>query len=199
MTTFATSDELDILKAQMQVLRSHLQNNEIISQQMLEATVKAEVKNIVGNRRSFLITMVVDTLMGVYFAWIYFSRPDFMSTPFFVATMCWCLLWVYVAYRQYRQNMRDRLLNDSLTDAALDLARVKQQNLRLAIVTAAASLVWVGILLWETWGDISESPEHCLAVCFILFFVFYCVSSRMQKVHRTTTDLLRQIEEVKRG
>lgn len=199
MTTFVTTDEFDILKAQMQVLRSHLQQNELISQEMLDATVKAEVKNIVGKRRSFLITMVVDLLMAVYFAWIHFSRPDFMSTTFFIATMCWCLLWVYVAYRQYRQNMRERLLNDSLTDAAQDLAHVKQQNLRLAILTAAASVAWVAVLLWETWAEISQSFEQCIAVFFIFFFVFFNVSNRMVKIHRTTTSLLRQIEEVKKG
>lgn len=141
MTTFATTDELDVLKAQMQVLRAHLQNNEIVSKEMLEATVKAEVKNIMGKRKSFMTTMIVDTLMDVYFAWIYLSRPDSMSTIFLIATLCWCLLWVVVAYCQYRQNMRDRLLNDSLTEAALDLAKVKKQNLRLAYLTIAASIV----------------------------------------------------------
>lgn len=199
MTTFATTDELDILKAQMQVLRSHLQQNEIISQEMLDATVKAEVKTIIGKRRSFLLTMIADTLMCAYFIWIYFSRPGFMSTLFLVTTICWCLFWVLVAWHQYRQNMRDRLLNDSLTEAALDLVKVKQQNLRQARLTIIASIVWLVVLFWETWDDISHSPEHCLFVCMIIFFVGYSVSSRLQKVHRTTTSLLRQIEEVKKN
>lgn len=95
--------------------------------------------------------------------------------------------------------MRERLLNDSLTEAALDLVKVKQQNLRQARLTIAASIVWLGVLFWETWDDISQNPEHCLFVCFIIFFVSYCVSSRMQKIHRTTTNLLQQIEEVKKG
>ena len=197
MTTYATTDELDILKAQMQVLRAHLQNNEIISKEMLEATVKAEVKNTMGKRRSFLMTMIVDTLMGVYFVWIYLSRPGTMSTLFLIATLCWCLLWVAVAYLQYRQNMRERLLNDSLTEAALDLAKVKKQNLRMAYLTIAASVVWIGVLFYETWDELSQ-PLPCLFVCMILLFVSYNVSSRMQKIHRTATDLLRQIEEVKK-
>lgn len=199
MTTFATTDELDILKAQMQVLRSHLQQNEIISQEMLDATVKAEVKSIMGKRRSFLITMIVDTLMCAYFVWIYFSRPGFMSPLFLVATICWCMLWVFVAWRQYCQNMRERLLNDTLTEAALDLVKVKQQNLRHAYLTIIASIAWVCVLFWETWDEISQNPEQCLMVCFILCFVLYCVSSRMMKIHRTTTSLIRQIEEIKQS
>lgn len=198
MTTFATTDELDVLKAQMQVLRAHLQNNEIVSKEMLEATVKAEVKNIMGKRKSFLTTMIVDALMGVYFTWIYLSRPGSMSTIFLIATLCWCLLWVVVAYCQYRQNMRDRLLNDSLTEAALDLAKVKKQNLRLAYLTIAASIVWIGVLFYETWDELSQ-PLPCVFVSMIIFFVAYCVSSRMQKIHRATTELLRQIEDVKKG
>lgn len=95
--------------------------------------------------------------------------------------------------------MRERLLSDSLTDAAQDLAHVKQQNLRLAILTAAASVAWVAVLLWETWAEISQSFEQCIAVFFIFFFVFFNVSNRMVKIHRTTTSLLRQIEEVKKG
>lgn len=198
MTTFVTTDEFDILKAQMQVLRSHLEHNEIISQQMLDATVKAEVKSIVGNRRSFLTTMIVDLLMCAYFVWIYLSRPGAMSTPMLIATVCWCLLWVLVAWSHYRTNMRERLLNDSLTEAALDLVKVKQQNLRQARLTIVASIAWIGVLLWETWDDLSQNPEHGLFVGLILLFVAYNVNSRMQKIHRTTTDLLRQIDEVKK-
>lgn len=197
MTTFVTTDELDILKAQMQVLRSHLKDNEIISKEMLEATVKAEAKNITGKRMSFLTTMIVDTLMGIYFAWIYFSRPGFMSTTFLIATLCWCLLWVVVAYLQYRENMQDRLLNDSLTEAATDLMKLKKQNLRLAYLTIAATIAWLCILFYETWEELSQ-PIPCLLVCMIIFFVTFCVSSKMQKIHRTTSDLMRQIEEVKK-
>lgn len=198
MTTFVTTDEFDILKTQMQVLRSHLEHNEIISQQMLDATIKAEVKTIIGKRRSFMTTIIVDLLMCVYFVWIYFNRPGAMSTPMLIATICWCLLWVFVAWSHYCQNMRERLLNDSLTEVALDLVKVKRQNLRQAYLTIVASIAWVSVMLWETWDDLSHNPEHCLFVGFILLFVFYCVGSRMQKIHRTTTSLLQQIEEVKK-
>lgn len=197
MTTFANTDELEVLKAQMQVLRAHLQNNEIVSSEMFDATIKAEIKNITGKRKSFILTMVVDSLMGIYFAWIYFSRPGFMSTLFLVSTLCWCLLWVFVAFLQYRQNMRDRLLNDSMTEVVKDLITLKQQNLRVAYLSIVASVAWLSVLFYETWDDISHNAEHCIIVCLILFFVSYSVSSRIQKTHRTINHLLRQIQEVK--
>lgn len=195
MTTFATTDELDVLKAQMNVLRTHLQNNEIISKEMLEATLKAEVKHLVGKRSFYLRTMVIDLLMIGWWTWFYMHTE--MGMPFYVASVVWFLLWAGVAFKDYRQNMRDQLLNASLTDAALHLVNLKKQNLNMAKLKVVATIIWLGFLFNELWGVLSDT-YICLSVSLMIFIVTYFTSAKMQQIHRTTTDLLRQIDELKK-
>lgn len=196
MTTFVTTDELDILKAQMQVLRNHLHDSEIISKEMLEATVKTSVKQMVGKRSSFLTTLVVDFLMMAW--WTYFYLHTDMGTPFYMASVIWFLLWASVSMIGYRQNMRDQLLNSSLTDAASNLVKLKKQNLNMAKLSVVASIIWLGFLFNEIWGDISQNLDHAIIVFIIVFMALSIVANKMVNINRTCTDLIRQIDDLKK-
>lgn len=196
MTTFVTTDELDILKAQMQVLRNHLHDSEIISKEMLEATVKTSVKQMVGKRSSFLTTLVVDVLMMAW--WTYFYLHTDMGTPFYMASVIWFLLWASVSMIGYRQNMRDQLLNSSLTDAASNLVKLKKQNLNMAKLSVVASIIWLGFLFNEIWGDISQNLDHAIIVFIIVFMALSIVANKMVNINRTCTDLIRQIDDLKK-
>lgn len=196
MTTFVTTDELDILKAQMQVLRNHLHDSEIISKEMLEATVKTSVKQMVGKRSSFLTTLVVDVLMMAW--WTYFYLHTDMGTPFYMASVIWFLLWASVSIIGYRQNMRDQLLNSSLTDAASNLVKLKKQNLNMAKLSVVASIIWLGFLFNEIWGDISQNLDHAIIVFIIVFMALSIVANKMVNINRTCTDLIRQIDDLKK-
>lgn len=50
MFTLVQKDELDALKAQMQVLKSHLSNSDIVSDEMLETTIKSSARSLTGKR-----------------------------------------------------------------------------------------------------------------------------------------------------
>lgn len=186
-------DDLEVMKAQMQVLKRHLADNEIVSNEMLEATVKARVRSLTSRRVWNIVGIVINVAIMVL---IVVCMHNMFSTVFLAATTVWCLFWIAVNISQYRDNMRDALLTDTLIDTAQKITRWRRQNSRHFLAAMLASVVWIGFLMREIWGDIIARPDHAVGVAIIIVFVMANVIKRYRKVEKTTEELLEQIKSL---
>lgn len=196
MTTYATNNELEVLKAQMQVLKNHLADKEVISKEMIDATIRCRVKSLTSKRATGILSMAVIAAMAIFFGYQYFSAHQ-VSTLFFVVTMLWFLICGYASYKHYALNLRENLMDGDLTVTAQYIAKWKKTNADWALYGSISMSVWCGFCLYETWGELVANPKEFIFVAIIWSFVLLNVVPRWVKVNRVTTELLQQIDELK--
>ena len=195
MLTDTQKNEFDTLKSQMKVLKNHLSDNEIISKEMLESTVKSSVRNLTSKRLWNIVAIVAVLLLAGFIAYVCLSLHK-CGVLFMNATIVWCVFLALVNLWQYKDNFRDRLLDGSVTDTVGTVSRWKLQNLRQGISIAVATVIWSAFCLNEIWDDIVSEPSHAVFVVVLYIFVLGYVGGRYHRVHKVTTSLLKQIDEL---
>lgn len=195
MSQFATKDELEELKVEMQVLRSLLSKDEIINQKMLEATFHSRVKHFTTSQSANLIGVLTGLFIAVVFAVSYVVKGEY-SLWFTIVTVLWGLLCAGISFRRYRLRTREVLLSTPLTESVSQILRWKKLFQTDGLLIALGIMVWIPCLLFEIWGDLSHNLEHAIAVCLLLFI---CIGSQLDYYRRTNQsidELLNQIREL---
>ncbi len=196
MTQFATREELDILKDQMQVLKSHLSQNEVISQKMLEITFQNKVKHNAARKSMNILSILAGVIIIGVFAYTGFVKGTF-STGFTIVSILWGLLCTLVGIHRYRLNTRELLLSKPLTESVSSIMTWKKENSRGALASMMGVIVWLPYCLIETWGDISTNMDHAIIVFIIIVFSLTTSFRHYRKVSKITDELLDKIQELK--
>ena len=196
MLTDTQKNEFDVLKSQMQVLKNHLSDSEIVSREMLDVAIKSSARNLTSKRLWNMVAIVVVLLMAGYMSYVCLGLHK-CSVVFMVATVVWCLFLAVVNFIQYKENIRDQLLDGSITDTVDTVSRWKLQNFRQGVSIAVATVIWSAFCLCEVWDDIISEPSHAVFVAILYIFVLGNVGGHYHRVHKVTTSLLKQIDELR--
>ena len=196
MLTDTQKNEFDVLKSQMQVLKSHLSDSEIVSSEMLDAAIKSSAQNLTSRRLWNVVAIVVVLLLVGYMSYVCLGLHK-CSVMFMVATVVWCLFLAVVNFIQYKENIRGQLLDGSIADTVDTVSRWKLQNFRQGVSIAVATVIWSAFCLTEIWDDIISEPSHAVFVAILYIFVLGNVGGHYHRVHKVTTDLLKQIDELR--
>jgi len=197
MTQFATREELDILKDQMQVLKSHLSQNEVINQKMLEITFQNKVKHNTARKGMNILSILTGVIIMGVFAYVGFVQGKF-STGFTFVSILWGLLCTLVGIHRYKLNTRELLLSTPLTESVSAIMTWKKQNQTDRFAAMLGVLVWLPYCLIETWGDISTNMDHAIIVFIIIVFSLTTSFRHYRKVSKITDELLAQAKELKK-
>ena len=199
MIAIEQNTELNVLKAQMEVLRRNLATDEIVSREMMEAAVKARVGGLMAHRRWNLVAIAADVAIGVLFAAM--AVLGRCSIVFAAATVAWAAFWVVVNVQQYRADLRRRLLESApdrpLLAMAEDVALLRRQNQRQGMAAAVATVLWSLVLLREIWADVTADVGHAVFVFVIMAFVITWAATAYCRINAATSRLLGQIRGVK--
>ena len=196
MLTDTQKNEFDVLKSQMQVLKSHLSDSEIVSSEMLDAAIKSSAQNLTSRRLSNVVAIVVVLLLAGYMSYVCLGLHK-CSVVFMAATVVWCLFLAVVNFIQYKENIRGQLLDGSIADTVDTVSRWKLQNFRQGVSIAVATVIWSAFCLCEVWDDIISDPSHAVFVAILYIFVLGNVGGHYRRVHKVTTSLLKQIDELR--
>ena len=200
MIAIEQNTELNVLKAQMEVLRRNLATDEIVSREMMEAAVKARVGGLMAHRRWNLVGIAADVAIGVFF--VMMASQGRCSSIFAAATVAWAAFWVVVNVQQYRADLRRRLLESApdhpILVMAENVALWHRQNQRQGMAAAVATILWSVFLLREIWADVTDDIGHAVFVFVIMVFVISWAASAYFRINVATTRLLEQIRNVKR-
>lgn len=196
MLTDTQKNEFDVLKSQMQVLKSHLSDSEIVSSEMLDAAIKSSAQNLTSRRLWNVVAIVVVLLLVGYMSYVCLGLHK-CSVMFMVATVVWCLFLAVVNFIQYKENIRGQLLDGSIADTVDTVSRWKLQNFRQGVSIAVATVIWSAFCLCEVWDDIISDPSHAVFVAVLYIFVLGYVGGHYRRVHKVTTSLLKQIDELR--
>lgn len=196
MLTDTQKNEFDVLKSQMQVLKSHLSDSEIVSNEMLDAAIKSSARNLTSKRLWNVVAIVVVLLLAGYMSYVCLGLHK-CSVMFMAATVVWCLFLAVVNFIQYKENIRGKLLDGTITDTVGTVSRWKLQNFRQGVSIAVATVIWSAFCLCEVWDDIISDPSHAVFVAILYIFVLGNVGGHYHRVHKVTTSLLKQIDELR--
>lgn len=196
MLTDTQKNELDVLKSQMQVLKNHLSDNEIVSREMLDVAIKSSAKSLTSKRLWNIVAIAAVLLMAGFIAYVCLSLHK-CRVLFMAATIVWCVFLALVNLQQYKDNIRGQLLDGTVADTVGTLSRWKLQNLRQGISIAVATVIWSAFCLNEIWDDIISEPSHAVFVTVLYIFVLGNVGGHYHRVHKVTTSLLKQIDELR--
>ena len=196
MLTDTQKNEFDVLKSQMQVLKSHLSDSEIVSSEMLDAAIKSSAQNLTSKRLWNVVAVVVVLLLAGYMSYVCLGLHK-CSVMFMAATVVWCLFLAVVNFIQYKENIRGQLLDGTITDTVGTVSRWKLQNFRQGVSIAVATVIWSAFCLCEVWDDIISDPSHAVFVAILYIFVLGNVGGHYHRVHKVTTSLLKQIDELR--
>lgn len=58
-------------------------------------------------------------------------------------------------------------------------------------------VIWSAFCLNEIWADITTDISHLLFVAVLYIFVLSTVGGRYHRIHKVTTDLLKQIDTLR--
>ena len=196
MLTDTQKNEFDVLKSQMQVLKNHLSDSDIVSSEMLDAAIKSSTQNLTSNRLLNMLAMVMVLLVAGYITYVCLGLHK-CSVMFMAATVVWCLFLAVVNFVQYKENIRGQLLDGTITDTVGTVSRWKLQNFRQGVSIAISTVIWSAFCLCEIWDDIISEPSHAVFVAILYIFVLGNVGGHYHRVHKVTTSLLKQIDELR--
>ena len=182
MTTIIDSNEFEVMKAQMQVLKNFADNHEVIPQKMLDATIKANVKTLTAKRSYSIIGMLATVFIICNQLYVHFVLGK-GSLIFTIATVLWGFLCFWLGYRYYKLNIRENLMSDSLTETAAQITKWKNLNNSNMLYAAIGLVIWMVFLFFETGSDLMQNLEHAIFVFILCTFVIGSVVSRWKKVN----------------
>lgn len=197
MVQYATKDELEILKEQMQVLKNHLAQSDIISQKMLEVTFRHRIKENTNTQKSNLAGVGAGLFIIASFLYSGFVNGTF-SIWFTLVSIVWGLICTGVSYHHYHQNTRDVLLNTPLTQSVEAILKWKKQVRTDGLIITLGIAVWLPCCLLEIWGDISQNIDHAVFVFVIIVMSISLSIGHYRKVNTAINELMDQIQELKR-
>lgn len=196
MTTIIDSNEFEVMKAQMQVLKNFADNHEVIPQKMLDATIKANVKTLTAKRSYSIIGMLATVFIICNQLYVHFVLGK-GSLIFTIATVLWGFLCFWLGYRYYKLNIRENLMSDSLTETAAQITKWKNLNNSNMLYAAIGLVIWMVFLFFETGSDLMQNLEHAIFVFILCTFVIGSVVSQWKKVNKATDEMLKMIDEIK--
>lgn len=192
------SDELNILKAQMQILTKHLIKDEVISDAMLRTTIHARVSNIAPGRGMCYASIFV---AGIFIPAVFIASHflnGFMNLPFLIATLIMCAYGVIRSCRALRLDIAANIHTAPLTEIAHKVAIWRKTNSQDALITAVILFVWCTWFVIGNWADLSADIDRLVFVFLIFTFVIARNIYSYVRVSRTSREILNQIDELKK-
>lgn len=196
MTTIIDSNEFEVMKAQMNVLKNFAANHEVISQQMVEATIKAHRDTLTFKRSASIIGALATVFIICNQLYVHFVLGK-GSLIFTIATVLWGFFCFWLGYRYYKLNIHENLMSDSLTETAAQITKWKNLNNSNMLYGAIGLVIWMVFLFFETGSDLMQNLEHAIFVFILCTFVIGSVVTQWKKVNKATDEMLRMIKELK--
>lgn len=195
---FTICDDMDQMKVQMNILMSHLKQNEIITDEMIQASIKSRMKTIVPSRiKECVALLIVAGFMPIYLIYCY-HIDKITSLPFVVATIALCLYSTIRMFISKYNNVRNVCKNGNLTEVAIEVARMRRLNTINIITTPLMLGAWCCVYFYEYFQDLMVERISLFFALFIILFVTGDIAYGFYRIHRVTGEVLKEIENIRK-
>lgn len=189
---------MEQLKAQMNILMSHLKQNEIITDEMVRHSVQSRMKKILPSRiKEYAVLLLVAILMpGYLITMLYLGRVT--SIPFVITTIAMCWYSAFSMYVSKYNDLRNVCKNGALTEVAIQIARLRRKNIIFSILTPLVLMGWCVVYFTEYGQALLSEHNGLFFAIFIILFVLGDVFYGAYRIHHVTSDVLDEIESLKK-
>lgn len=190
------NDELDVLKAQMQILTNQLANNEIVSEKMLRATIDAKVKSLLPNKHINYISLA---FVGIFlpvcniYGYLY---TNFCSLPFLICSLVFFAFCIALNIQRSRLPLEEVLRNGNLVELGQTITKWRKMNANHRLITCLVGGAWIIYYFIENWSEVSARMETLVFVCLLMIVVFGSTLHYFHRVSKLTQELKEQIDEL---
>lgn len=198
MTNYLTlCDDMNQLKAQMNILMSHLRQNEIITDEMIHNSVQNRMKSIVPSRIAEYAALAMLVFLSIFFIYCY-CIGKMTSLAYVIATIAMCIYSAFqIIYGKYN-NLRNICKNGTLTEVATQVARMRRQNALFSITTPLVLIAVCSVYFYEYYNTLITEHNGLFMVMLIILFVTSNLIYRFYRVHHITGEVLDEIENFKK-
>lgn len=201
MTSYFTlCEDMEQLKAQMNILMSHLRKNEIITEEMVRHSVQTRMKKILPSRiKEYVALFIVAGFMPAYLIFCYYCGK-ITSLTFVIATILMCAYTTFwTLYGKY-SNLRNVCKNGTLTEVATQVARMRRQNNIVSITTPLVFVAWCTVYFTIYFRDLVQGEMTQLVIALIIILVVATdIIYGLYRVRRITSEVLNEINELKQS
>lgn len=194
--------EMEQMREQMQVLRSKLEKQEIVSDKMLRNSVKSRMSWI---KKFVYIEFLLLPVMGI--VWYGIKCIFNLSWLNFCVMMIMCTIdFVWDYHINVASLDLEKVETNNLKDTLQKLIRMKRMRARSFFIMMPLCVlwfVWTGVEMWMNVGSISEAEELMRAAGYGGFgglivglpIGLYAVIRIYRNMQRTNDSLIEQISD----
>lgn len=185
------TNEFDVLKNQMAVLKSNLASKDFISEEMFRKAISAQIQSTTSKRGYYLIGIAVPIALALFFL----IKQPFQSTLLVICTVVWCALLTAINFVNYWSNDYENLMSGTITETTRSIVSWRRRMSVQTLINSIAMVIWGAVLLSEIWGDISTNITHAAFVAAIVTIVLSTVIISYAKARKASTKILGLIED----
>lgn len=197
MATIYQDTELEALKAQFEVLKKHVKVNNLVNEEMILKSVHAKTRALTARRANSLLGIAGDVFIAVMAGYAYYTGQ--ISQTLTIVTLIWSVFCAVLNYQQYQLNIREKVLNSSLSETVQHITHWQLMNRRQNMAAVIASILWLGFLMADLWEDLAQNLDHAVIVTLIVVFALGGAVRGARKVQYVTTEMLDQLKEIQEG
>lgn len=188
------SDELQMLKSQMEILTRTMSNKNLITDDMIRQTVENRIEKLEPSKtKNYLSLLISIVLFPALVLWMTIVK-DAYSLPLGLFTVFMCWTTAYRTYEGMRLNTMETVHNGSILEVSEAINKMRQMYNRHKLLTYTIFFVWVGWFLLENYHVMLSSINDIILSSIIVVFVFGCLSVSFGRIERITRQTLRDIE-----
>lgn len=196
---FTLCEDMEQLKSQMNILMSHLKQNEIITDEMVRHSVQSRMKKILPSRiKEYAALIILLGFMPAFQIYCYCSGK-ITSLTFVIATILLCLYSAFwTLYGKYN-NLRNVCKNGTLTEVATEVARMRRNNNIVSITTPLVFVAWCAIYFSIYFQELLDDDLRQLVLALmVIIAVAADIVYGLYRVRRVTGDVLDEIKSLKK-
>ena len=197
-----TSNELQLMREQLEILKTKLKGQEIVNEKLLRKSMGRQVSWI---KKYLIMEVILIPILLIIFAGFHATTGISWWLYGFLAVM----LIADVAADFYVNRMKSsELLSGDLISVSKHYTKMKSLRARTFAISVIAVIIWVVWLIWEIYRTACASGDEleraaayggvigCIVGCVIGLAVAFLIFWKMQK---TNDKVIRQIEEMQSG
>lgn len=186
--------ELNEMRQQMAILKSKLDQQEIVSEHLVRRSMKNTVSSV--NRRNML-TIVIALLM-IPLGYYSFVKILGLSTTFWMGTNVVMLVSAAATIYNIRRLLTDNLMRENLIDVRREVARAKKFDTQWLFFSFPIIVAWLAWFTYESWQTSGKGGlASVLFTSGIGASIGLIIGLRLYfKTQRDYQEVISQIEEV---
>ena len=194
---YTLADELETLKADMQMLKSLLRDRVVITEDMVRRSARARIKRLLPSSNFSLVSTIAILFSLGTFTYSHVVNGTF-SLTFLLITWVFLLFCLIRPLFMNNKALRTALTQGSLTEVTTQVKKWSQQVSLNRTLSIIALTIWAMFFFYDAHTDIMQRPASLIVIFIIFLFVISSIIEHQHRVAKTSREVLDEIAEVKK-